>query len=625
MYSPRQHALIGNGISGTSLFWLHLDRFSPSAVPLSDIVDDISGRVNVTAAERDTSELTDLVHGYFLSSRMTGRQALEPLASAYFFDGRESDWVADFVKRGGATVASIPEDDLGAVATPDASGQTPELEETRGQELELPERVDVTYSDVSIDYETMTQHAKRAREAILTRDLVEVGLPIAFADEIEPAQIAEKILYSAYAERTRYGAALTWEHLRLDPADPIDVTRGGRTFRMRLLQTDWGADGVLQLRGVSEQVSTYTSFAAGAGALGFPAQVIEQTGPSALQLMDTPLFRDVDEGLVFYAGAGDWGTGNWPGAQVYRSPDNVDFSDAFVFVPSGRNMTHGVATTVLANGTTTVWDTVNSVTVQLFRGSLTSSTRIGVLNGANAILIGDEIVQFVTAVDNGDDTWTLSELLRGRRGTEWAVGTHVKQDRVVALTDTTVMRVAVGSDELTKTRHYKAVTVGGNINLTTAKPLTYAGRSKMPLSPVHITAAVAADTWTIKWFRRTRVGGAWLGVDRWGLQPESTRGSVARSASGGARRSPAIRVVRGLACRAPPPPPHARGPTAPCHRRPASTPGLECRPQPGVGRCQWTMNDVLLGLGSCSLSPRARRAPRCAERRRGRSTTPIRY
>ena len=230
--------------------------------------------------------------------------------------------------------------------------------------------------------------------------------------------------------------------------------------------------------------------------------------------MDTPLFRDVDEGLVFYAGAGDWGTGNWPGAQVYRSPDNVDFSDAFVFVPSGRNMTHGVATTVLANGTTTVWDTVNSVTVQLFRGSLTSSTRIGVLNGANAILIGDEIVQFVTAVDNGDDTWTLSELLRGRRGTEWAVGTHVKQDRVVALTDTTVMRVAVGSDELTKTRHYKAVTVGGNINLTTAKPLTYAGRSKMPLSPVHITATVAADTWTIKWFRRTRVGGAWLdGVD----------------------------------------------------------------------------------------------------------------
>ena len=65
--------------------------------------------------------------------------------------------------------------------------------------------------------------------------------------------------------------------------------------------------------------------------------------------MDTPLLRDVDEGLIFYTAAGGYGAGNWPGAQVYRSTDNVDFSDPLVFVNGGRNMGHGAATTVLVS------------------------------------------------------------------------------------------------------------------------------------------------------------------------------------------------------------------------------------------------------------------------------------
>jgi hypothetical protein len=75
---------------------------------LGEIVADISTRTQaLTMGQINVDELTDDVLGYALASRMTGRSAIEPLSTAYFFDAVESSGKVKFVKRGAAPVVTI--------------------------------------------------------------------------------------------------------------------------------------------------------------------------------------------------------------------------------------------------------------------------------------------------------------------------------------------------------------------------------------------------------------------------------------------------------------------------------------------------------------------------------------
>ena len=54
-------------------------------------------------------------------------------------------------------------------------------------------------------------------------------------------------------------------------------------------------------------------------------------------------------------------------------------------------------------------------------------------NGANAALLGEEIIQFQTAILVGAGLYTLSNLLRGRRATEGATSSHAVGENFVLL------------------------------------------------------------------------------------------------------------------------------------------------------------------------------------------------
>ena len=52
------------------------------------------------------------VKGYTVSRQTTIRGAIEPLISAFFFDGVESDYKVKFLDRGRATTLTITQQDL---------------------------------------------------------------------------------------------------------------------------------------------------------------------------------------------------------------------------------------------------------------------------------------------------------------------------------------------------------------------------------------------------------------------------------------------------------------------------------------------------------------------------------
>ena len=71
------------------------------------------------------------------------------------------------------------------------------------------------------------------------------------------------------------------------------------------------------------------------------------------------------------------------------------------------------------------------LTLRMYAGAsrLESVSELAMLNGANQALLidpdgGVEIIQFATVTANADGSYTLSTLLRGRRGTEAFTGGH---------------------------------------------------------------------------------------------------------------------------------------------------------------------------------------------------------
>ncbi len=510
VYDALNNAHIWFDAFPSTLYWAYLDRQTGLTVTLGGIVDDVSSRVGLTPlGDLDTSALGGAVTGFAITDRMSARAALEPLASAYFFDAREEDFKVVMLARGGAPVVTIPESDLGARAFGD-TGFVPLLGEERIQEIELPRRIDVTYADPSLDYQTNTQFFQRVREAVATRALKVIRLPLALS-EAEAAQRVEKVGFQTWQARTPYDLRVSRKHARISAGDVISVTAKGATASLRVESLDYGADGVIRVRGVSEDAVVYDSSAAGVAGLGVPAQSIALAGPTAFFLMDTPLLRDAEEGLGIYAAAGALGTETWPGVSILKSANGEAFDAPFLFVPGTRNAVHGASETILPDHGARTWDRVNSLTLRLARGALVSVSEADVLNGANALLIGDEIIQFAGANLNADGSYTLDTLLRGRRGTEWAAGGHGLGERAVLLSDASLSRVNLPDTDVGAVRFYKGVTLGGPVSEGTQKTFTLIGRSLMPYAPVDIRGAQSGSPsdWTLTWQRRTRLGGAW--------------------------------------------------------------------------------------------------------------------
>ncbi len=86
---------LGNGyaLSGSDdgiSFIPYTTRLTREGVTLSSIVADICSQVDLSPADIDVSQLTDIVKGYAITQVATARQSIETLQSAYFFDGVES-------------------------------------------------------------------------------------------------------------------------------------------------------------------------------------------------------------------------------------------------------------------------------------------------------------------------------------------------------------------------------------------------------------------------------------------------------------------------------------------------------------------------------------------------------
>lgn len=480
-----------------------LERYGNNSVALASAVSDICQKAGLQPTQIVTSAISQSLRGYSVTRRMAARQALEPLLGSFFIDAVETDGVLKFIPRGGASIASIPHDDLGAM---EGTGDAPvRLNEKRTQDVELPQRLDIVHVDPERDHQMNTQHAARITDAIGTREKQTRELSISLT-ATEAKQIAERTLYNAWVERSSYQLSLPPKYLRLDPTDIVTLTLPEGNLKVRLNKTDFGGNNLIACDAVAEDEAVYVSNAVGVTppVLSVPIQL---NGPISLYLLDIAMLRLEDNtiGLTYAFGIRD----DVGGASLYRSPDQLTWE---ILGIGDDGPTFGWASSVLAPALSPwSWDETSKVRIALGQGTLDSKAAEEVLNWANVALLGDEIIQWKTATLLTGGIYELSGLLRGRRGTESSMTTHKIGERFVVLASEGLFRTALPQTEIGRTNYFRAVADGGEWDDAPTNMLTFQARSMRCFSPVKIkgTRNIEGDL-SIRWVRRTRWYGEWV-------------------------------------------------------------------------------------------------------------------
>ena len=476
---------------------------APTEPTVASVLTDICTRAGLAAGKIDAAGLADTLTGYALTNVSSARANLGPLLKCWFIDVAETDDKIRFRKRASiASAATIGYDELGTVEDGSDPGDPMPLQRT--QEPELPRSVAINFINKDSDYQPGTETSRRIITASIN-DLVD-ELPIA-TTTARAATVADAMLYDLWNERNKRSLKVPRKYAYLDAGDVVTVEYPQGVYTAKRL-TRGNDTGVLcEFDAVDSDASIYTVSASGAT----PANA--QTGltlapPARLELLDIPILRDADDNPGLYVALSSYGP-SWPGGLLYMGVD-----DASLTLRGGVSAPAviGFADTALGAWPYHMMDETNTVTVTLPQGTLSSTTRDAVLDsGANAALLGSEIIQFTTATSLGGGQYRLSGLLRGLRGTEAQASTHAAGERFVLLQVAGLLRPNFDLSDLDRSLSFRAVSTGLALASAASVAGINTGKGLEPISPVNLrTQRLDNGDIRLTWDRRTRLTDNWL-------------------------------------------------------------------------------------------------------------------
>ena len=490
--------------TGNEKFYIATQRITIVQPALSDVVSRLCLRTGqLTAADIDVTGLSGpIVRAMAVSQVSTSRNGIETLMAAYLFECVEGQKLR-FVLRGGAPVKTIPYDDLAA----GSDGTAEPLARKRRNDVEVPALVTVRYANVMNDFQDGAESGDRLVTDSTAVAVIE--LPLGFTPA-EAKKLADANTMDLAVSLLQIGPiALPRKYAELEPTDVILLTdRDGSTFRARIMKGTIGA-GVSTFDLVLDDATVINSAAATDSDYA-ASTLVRILADTELRLLDIPILRDVDDGQGMYVAGKPRGNGRSSGFELDRSSDGTNYLKV---LDSNARAVMGTAQTVLGPFSRPVFDEVNTVTVDVGVGELSSVSRASMLtSNANAMLLGSEIVQFRSAALLTPGVYVLSGLLRGRRGTEWANVGHVAGEQAVLLTTVTLRRAVDQTADLGVPYQWKAVTFGKSRATAAVVNATDTGVSLKPFSPVALRVAKSAGgDLSLSWLRRTRLATSFTG------------------------------------------------------------------------------------------------------------------
>lgn len=469
---------------------------------LAALVAERCARVGFSAI--DVTALAGLVVGYVRDRPMSPRAEIEMLMQAFAFDAVESEGVIRFVPRGRNPVASIAPQDCVA---PERGGA---VTLTRAQETDLPDIISLTFIDAAGDYQSGAIASHRL--AGFSDRKMDSSFALVM-DDTQGQAIADRALAEAWVGRETAKLALPPSLIALDPGDVVNLVISGRPRAFRINRiSDAGA------RSIEAQRTEAAVYAPPLPGITPPTADAPPTyGAAILSLMDLPILVETDVPWAPYAAAS---ASPFAGILVQSSATGSHFAPSAT-LPIRATM--GETLAPFHAGPTAYWDRTNTLALKLYAGELASRPADDILaGGANALAIGTpdgdwEIVQFAQAELAGTATYNVSQLLRGRLGTEHAMRAPLPAGARVVLLDHAVTQLNAALAERNQPRFYRFGPPGLDPTDPAWQQMTFTARAAglMPWAPVHVAGSRnSASDLAISWARRTRFAGSWAdGVD----------------------------------------------------------------------------------------------------------------
>lgn len=508
---------------------LQLAQFGNSVPPIEALVSVKTGQKLAQAAEAicfaagientlemsSTALVSNTMRGYAVTTESTCWDALKPLLPVFGVDCAEVAGQIRFYRRFQALRATIPPDDMGAYVYGDDPPQR--LQFSRNTDLKLPQETALTFIDPARDYQPNTMTSRRSEGSAQSNITTSIQV-VMTADE--GATAAALMHWDAWLGRTSVNFSLTDAWNGIEPGVAYAIRFADQYVPYRIKVKTRGANGITEIEAVSDESVTYT--AAEAGDSGTIPPEEDTTFPETrLVLMDMPILEDAHDDYGFYVVmAGE--ALHWIRAEIQASSGGVDYA---TLIDSSFSAIVGDVTGTLAAGSTDglddTLDTTSVLTVELLHSGMTleSATDAELDAFKNFAFVGKdgigEYLQFKTATFVSGTAWDLTDLRRGRRGTDWALTEHVSGEDFALLGGEGVFRI-VYSDEIDwgNGMFFRGVSLYDDPEDATVVPFTNTGEGKRPYSPVNVHGSWdGSHNLTITWDYRSRMNSGALGID----------------------------------------------------------------------------------------------------------------
>jgi len=471
-----------------------------TSITVASAVQELVLRSGRVAAEVDVTAVSaGNLRGYALRGPQAMQKALQPMMLAHDIVMRESSKVMIFQQRASPDTRTVLADDLAAHDPDSDVPRVASINDDPG--LNIPQEVDVEFIDGENEYQTGSQRERRIDSP--ADNVARLRFPIVMAAP-QARSIAARELWTPQANRQRVVLSLPPSYLQVEENDLVTFTAYGETFNVRVMQIERGHNNMLMLNCVVEQLHTLTQVSVADLPAGAAVQTVPVPQAMVLDIADiAPLLRlhSTNPGAYFSTAGADTRE-PWRQAQLFRSEDD----SAFTFIETvPLEATMGESTTILGTGPVGYFDEVGTVDVVLFAGALESANVAQVRSGANFALLGNEMIQYRSAVLIAALTYRLTGLLRGRMDTADEIGGHVAVERFIALNRGGFRFIELEESAIGTTRFYRSVAVGENVANEQSHTLAFAGNSIRPFSPAHADGARdGSNNLTITWLRVTR-------------------------------------------------------------------------------------------------------------------------
>lgn len=534
MYIPPGIALGAGRVSATG-----------ESVILSNILEWLALRAGYLETEIEVDAgIDDVVRGVIVAEKFQTSTLFGAIAKVYQFSYAQAAGGIRFFKQSNAndglySIDTLTIDDLMAVSEGAASDNDALVTTFYPVDIQ-PFGVTIEYIDIDLDFEWSQQsfnYDTQVSGQELGSAQEKYRIPFVMTNN-EAYSRATKLSGPVSELNVEQAFRVLPEKMRYEPGDVVVIYVNEFVYSVRIFEVVINADWSLSCLAQNFSFDQYVDVeeTASSGSTTVPASVTQPLNQTLRPLaLDVPLlYPGHDAGLsnsVLLLGA--WVmNGVFPVTDIgFRRPEQGSYGATPIAMVTQveDSLSIGIVSTTI--GTTNVPFQIDDETELVVIGrsmtssDLTSTDHDGMLSGLNAVLVGSaitgewELVYFRDVAVSGS-TYTLTGLLRGRRGTDYNAATRGINagDTVILIASVAydfvwpMMQMLMGVSQLDLYYYFTAVaegaTVGYDYPAFPNPDITIIGKSLMPWAPANIEAqALSGDHISITWNRRTRIEG----------------------------------------------------------------------------------------------------------------------